>query len=187
MYRDFIEKYNVSRCTVLDYHSLIVSIPRKWRDLIARSNSKLESVNCNKLMGEIMATNKVCKLMYTKFIKKLNYKIKAHDKWEQRLETNAEIDWAKCNKLAKSVTQSAKLVSFQYKILNNILCTNRTLRQCNIKADDLCTFCNINPETISHLLWECRVSKEIWFKTKEWLLPQVNIDEHLCLNSSWSP
>jgi hypothetical protein len=41
-FEQFQAKYNVNRLNILDFHSLIKSIPRHWRDVINVSNCRLD-------------------------------------------------------------------------------------------------------------------------------------------------
>ena len=45
--------------------------------------------------------------------------------------------------------------AFQYKVINSILYTNTKLFKIGYKTDDLCTFCNVQSETLSHLFYDC--------------------------------
>ena len=51
------------------------------------------------------------------------------------------------------------LRDFQFKILNNITCTNILLKKMGKRNSDLCTFCNLNREDIFHLFFHCNVFK----------------------------
>ena len=48
-----------------------------------------------------------------------------------------------------------KLQGLQYRINCRILGTNLYLCKIKTKNSDLCTFCNIESETIVHLFWDC--------------------------------
>lgn len=52
--------------------------------------------------------------------------------------------------------------TFQYKILNNILYTNTKLCKIGFRADDLCTFCEAERETLYHLLYQCTYARQFW-------------------------
>ena len=60
-----------------------------------------------------------------------------------------------------TVTES-KLKVFQYKLLLRILPTNRLLRLMKIRQSDLCSFCDKETESISHLFWECESALRFW-------------------------
>lgn len=54
--------------------------------------------------------------------------------------------------------------AFQYKILNNILYTNTKLCKIGFRADDLCTFCEAERETLYHLLYQLCETVLEWFR-----------------------
>ena len=54
------------------------------------------------------------------------------------------------------------LGSFQYKILNNILYLNKKLHTFGLSNTQLCSFCNMKEETISHLFYYCIYIQDIW-------------------------
>ena len=51
---------------------------------------------------------------------------------------------------------------FQYELLLRILPTNRLLRLMKIRQSDLCSFCDKETETISHLFRECESALRFW-------------------------
>ena len=51
---------------------------------------------------------------------------------------------------------------FQYKILNNVLFSNKHLFKINKVASPVCSQCNETDETIAHLFCECYKTKQIW-------------------------
>ncbi len=172
--------YQVPRLNVLDYYSLITSIPKKWRDSLSRTTYKLINAEGADLVKEMKQTSKVCKLVYSKLIKKLVYKQKSCEKWEKIFDCTIQTEqWRKYNSLAHKVTLNTKLVSFQYKILQRILCTNRTLKMIGVKRTDQCTFCSSVPETISHLFWECASVRKLWRELSRWLQPILDLEQSL--------
>ncbi len=64
-------------------------------------------------------------------------------------------------------TSSAKLRYFQYQILHRTLVTNRKVELWDIKDSDKCSFCELETETISHLLYDCLHIKIFWFRVKK--------------------
>ena len=52
--------------------------------------------------------------------------------------------------------------AFQYKVLNNILYTNKKLFKIGYRADDVCTFCEAEPETLYHILYQFPYSRQFW-------------------------
>ena len=70
--------------------------------------------------------------------------------------------WKDIYKLPCKVTISAYLRSFQYKISNNILYLNKKRHIFGLSNTQLCSFCKIEEETISHLFYYCTHIQDIW-------------------------
>ena len=66
--------------------------------------------------------------------------------------------------LPHTVAFEPHLKAFQYKILNSILYTNTKLYKLGFISDDRCSFCKLEPETMSHLFFHCRHSFLFWKK-----------------------
>ena len=60
------------------------------------------------------------------------------------------------------VCSEAYVKAFQYKVLNSILYINTKLHKIGYITDDKCSFCNSEPETLVHLLFNCVYSKLFW-------------------------
>ena len=59
------------------------------------------------------------------------------------------------------------LQSFQYKVLNRIVYCNDKLFTWKIKTNNKCEYCR-EIDTIEHLLFRCRYSKDFWSKVQRW-------------------
>ena len=64
--------------------------------------------------------------------------------------------------LPHSVAFEPYVKAFQFKVLNSILNTNSKLRKIGYFADDLCTFCKRESETMQHLFHDCSYSIPFW-------------------------
>ena len=64
--------------------------------------------------------------------------------------------------LPHSVALESYVKAFQYKVLHNILYTNKKLFKISFRTDDLCTFCEAEPETLYHILYQCPYSRRFW-------------------------
>ena len=60
------------------------------------------------------------------------------------------------------VCSESYVKAFQYKVLNSILYTNTKLHKIGFIADNKCSFCKFEPETLRHLLFDCVYSKLFW-------------------------
>lgn len=91
-------------------------------------------------------------------------------RWDQILNMSTwPEDFIKVVKNIWFVTNSSKLRSFQFRLLNHAIITNVQLKKWGILNSDLCTFCDRDKETIVHLFWECVKVKPIWEKIIQWV------------------
>ena len=65
-------------------------------------------------------------------------------------------------------TKVTKYRDFQYRLLIGKIITNRNLFEWNLIESPLCTFCNDQIETTTHLLFECSVTNEVVNKFFDW-------------------
>ena len=84
--------------------------------------------------------------------------------------------WAKVFKACFKSVVDNQIVWFQYKIIHDILDTKQYL--CNVKliTDNMCSFCNMHPETTLHLLSECSYVVDLWTNIENWIRRKLNID-----------
>lgn len=85
--------------------------------------------------------------------------------------------------LPHSVALESYVKAFQYKVINSILYTNTKLCKIGYINNDLCTFCDAEPENLYHLFYECSHSKKFWndFQSYWYLLSNQLI--HLSLQN----
>ena len=63
-----------------------------------------------------------------------------------------------------------KTKDLQYKIIMKFIPTNYLLHDMGNVNSQVCSFCNIEPETIEHLFFNCIYVKNIWlYVFQEWL------------------
>ena len=64
--------------------------------------------------------------------------------------------------LPHTVSSEPYVRAFQYKVLSSILFTNTKLFKIGFIAEDKCSFCKSDSETLSHLLFDCIKTKGFW-------------------------
>ena len=62
---------------------------------------------------------------------------------------------------SKHCTEDTKLRWLQFRVLHNILTTNRSVAKFRPEQKTLCQFCKSHSEIIHHLLWLCNKVKNI--------------------------
>ena len=80
-----------------------------------------------------------------------------------------EKDWKTIYMFPFKTTTYSLLRWFQVSLNYNILVTNKLLHYMKIKEDSICTFCTQEEETITHLLWQCNVTKVFLNFVTTWL------------------
>ena len=150
------------RTNFLDYFSLIKSLPSKWKEII---KSQTQSKNTDPLITKLCNAEKAqrpSQVIYQELRKSV---AKRPQKCLQKWEASHNIDmdsWLEIFKLAHDTVIESKLKVFQYKLLLRILPTNRLLRLRKIRQSNLCSFCDKETESISHLFWECESVLRFW-------------------------
>ena len=83
--------------------------------------------------------------------------------------------------LPHSVALEPYVKAFQFKVLNSILYTNSKLHKIGYLADDLCTFCKRESETMQHLFYDCSYSNSFWKEFELYYLSLTQQRIHLNL------
>lgn len=65
-------------------------------------------------------------------------------------------------KLVWSLKVPSMLKNFMWKVGMNLLPTKDNLFRQHIAQDPLCPICNLEPESVEHILWSCRSSQAVW-------------------------
>ena len=74
------------------------------------------------------------------------------------------LQWKQIYILPRITTTDSKLRCFQYKLLHNTLYLNQKLFLFCKHNTSLCSFCNLEDETIIHLFAHCSKTKQLWCK-----------------------
>ena len=85
-------------------------------------------------------------------------RLKSEQKWLEI--TNENINWSTVYIIPCKVTLNQRLRHFQFRILHRILGVNKLLSDMGIPTNYRCSLCSDSIETISHLFWECNITKE---------------------------
>ena len=119
---------------------------------------------------------KCCKGTYWKQIETVDPKRNHRLKWSENLQIPiSEESMSEYYSINFECTVESKLRSFQYKILQRILTTNKFLNVCKI-SEDLCYFCGSETETLEHLFWQCPIISNFWKNITIALKPYIDLD-----------
>ena len=147
----------------MQYNSLMSSIPTEWKEhfsnLTATCFMPLRPQNYDMLKEK----TKLAQMIYQHLNGDILLIHNKAMKWNQTIGTQWDVwEFAKHHQEIKGLTNYTKMRDFQYRLLQKALITNIQLEKWNILQSNLCTFCNLEPETIMHLLVECNQVKILW-------------------------
>ena len=86
-------------------------------------------------------------------------------------------------KLPHSIVVESYVKAFQYEVFNSILYTNTKLYKTGFRTNDLCTFCDNQPESLTHLFYHCSRSNQFWIEFELFWCLISNQRVRLCLEN----
>ena len=104
---------------------------------------------------------------YKTLIRPLVQQPTAQGSIERILQMN-NIDWATVYLLPQKTTIESRMRIFQYKILNNILYLNNRLYKFGYVKSPMCSLCNSETETMTHLFCHCSKTDQMWNSLTSW-------------------
>ena len=174
-FQNLQERYNIHG-TYLDYLHLMQNIPRLWRDTIEENREKnvlyRYNVQINCYVFKLLRKKKGCRDIYDTLISANDVSVPNY--WTTEIGDVSNDEWKRFSKNLIYI-QEIKLRDFQYKINNRILVTNTFLYKIKKKDSNRCSYCNQEPETITHLLFHCKNVLDFWNTLKTWLQRTTNI------------
>ena len=175
-YDNFQETYFLN-INFVDFYSLMHSIPRPWKTEILQQKYKIIGQVTQTCLEETLTMKKVCKETYWKIMDTIKPKRNFLNKWSEYFQTQiTEKEMSEYFTLNFLCTNENKMRSFQYKILQRSLTTNKFLNICKL-GEDKCYFCKIEVETLEHLFWDCSKIKKFWASIVELLEPFIKLHD----------
>ena len=97
-------------------------------------------------------------------------------------EYNFKQQWSLTYGLPFKVAIDTKTREFQFKLLHHILYTNYELFRRGMDQTPLCSFCNMDNETLDHLFYSCRFTETFWNDFHRCFKEPLSLVIRLCLN-----
>ena len=157
-YGEFVQKYN-AQINFLDFFSVTSAVKRYVSKKIL-PNAKNKTFSYQPALNCIMNTTKGASAIYHSMLEP-DVQNKGFQKWHTRTQITLD-KWKNSFKILKYCTNDTKLRWLQFRILHNILTTNRSVAKFRPEQNPLCQFCKSHSETIHHLLWQCNKVKIFW-------------------------
>ena len=167
----FKEAYNSFSLSIMQVNAL--------RSICCKIKIVNEVPGAEPFLFSIMDEKRLSKVMYDKIMSKRMPSLKNKSKWESILNIDISTPewWALFEKINKT-TSIGKYRSFQYRLLHRAIITNKDLCRWKMKENEKCSFCQLVPESIVHLFYECHFVKRIHEQVAEWvhqMFPQVKV------------
>lgn len=131
----------------------------------------LHYVPINSYVFLILRSRRGCRDIYDKLVP-VNENIQPN-KWINEIGDITVDEWKKFNGDLIYIKEM-KLRDFQYKLNNRILVTNTFLYKIKRKESSLCSYCNLEPESLLHLLYSCVKITQFWTELQQWLRRNAN-------------
>ena len=182
-YNEVIHKYNV-KTNFLTYNSIISAIKQYIRRHVSL-NMHGKSITHQPPLHIIMNSKNGASNIYHAMLE-ADDKKKGFEKWNNCTQITLK-QWKHCFKRLQLTTIDTKLRWLQFRILHQILTTNRSVSKFNKEQSHLCEFCQCHSETIHHLIWKCHKVKIFWDELKLIINKRCNhahsfnIDENLVI------
>ena len=145
-------------------NQLLTSIPTSWKKALTQNSQSKE----DPIYNEIITSSKPVAKLYKKLNSSTSHLHNAYQKWQQHTEITIDFDdycQLFCN--VYTITNNAKLRSFQFRILHSAIVLNRHLYRWRIKKSPNCSICETK-ETMIHLFWECPQTVKLWADVKKY-------------------
>ena len=173
-YDELCNTYN-SNLDIMTYNTLRSAIPKYWIQMLNNTELEIAVNHLEYNIDKIITLDKVSNIVYRLLIKKEvlpNNKHLIH--WSKILS----VDSAEVLEAFSFITPSCKCPRtnfFQFKLLHDKVFTNSVLYKMKLVDSLRCSFCELEKETVIHLLWECHVSKNVWLAVQDWMLKKKSV------------
>ena len=160
IYRKLKDKKNWIAETKL----LKMAIPNEWKRQLKLQESKNTKVKTNltvSLKPGIIFQKMNNKDLYNTFAKNVFEKPYIHRYWENKLNTEDNINWASVYSSIYQCNAYNNIKAFKYKLINNIIVTNQNLYTWKITDSPNCLACKCI-EDYDHFFLSCRKIDSFW-------------------------
>ena len=159
---NFFKDQGISQNSFLQWQGLISAIPmymKTFQAVYVRPENTI-IFNCNNFS---LALDKSSSRLLRNIISK-DYFVYPKSQFFFERNFQEELDWNFIYKMPFIVTICSSLRDFQWRLNHNVIYTNAMLFKMNspLVSSELCTFCQLVPETIFHLFVDCTAVKSVW-------------------------
>ena len=170
-WHEFVMKFDLN-VPFTTYHGLVNAIPKDWK---ANLTNPITNVTHDTTVNSLRTSSIYSSLLNTLFVPPTaETKILRHGFTEITIKNVYFMPF--------KVTNEVKIIMFQYKVIYNVLPTRATLHRDGISESPLCNLCNIEKQTLHHLLINCTLILDFWILFQDWWRHKTN--ETITLSTS---
>ena len=138
-----------------------------------KKNASHENTNYESFLDKFLKAKNPNRAAYIKLVeKKQKQPVNGQTKWsvDCMIEENKTIDWKTANKLPFNVQKYQNFWFFNLNSYTGDWPLIISYKKINLNDNDLCSFRQLEEETLIHLFWNCTVTSSFWNNFKQWLL-----------------
>ena len=164
------------------YYGLVTAIPKEWKsslkDALLRDNDTVENATCSIKPGRLWTARftvrpfsalikpLTTRATYSAFLSKMATSPTCESKIVKHGFTKENIQ--NVYLLPFTTTKDIKLITFQYKVIHNILPNQVSLFRAGIANNGTCPLCNAEKQTSNHMLYSCPETTKFWGQFTDW-------------------
>lgn len=178
-FNEFSTIYEV-RSNFLEYRSIITAAKSYLLKLNIQDLAKAQKYNLPipHVLSIINKDKKGCHSIY-KAMQPVGQYPNSLQKWTNEIADKTEPNFFQHKSIYDIIykfTKDPKLIWFQYRINHRILATNYLLKKMKIINEDMCTFCQGEQETLTHLFFECEIITQFWTQLQSYIKDKCNLN-----------
>ena len=145
-------------------------LPKAWKELVYNA----QDIKIFEKQQQVDMTKLKSKTVYKKMVQRIIIPPSSENFFKENFDVLNE-DFERIYSIPFKATIYTKLRAFQFKINHNILYTNEKLYRIKISESPLCSLCDDETETLTHLFVDCCKVQIIWRKVIEHLLQPFGV------------
>ncbi len=165
-----INTQSITMLEKLELASVRKCLPKKWKEL----SYSLHNIESFEKQQQVDICKLKTKTVYNKMIQKIIIPPSSEHFFKENFDVSNE-DFERIYSIPFKATIYTKLRAFQFKINHNILYTNEKLHKIKLSESSLCSLCNDEIETLTHLFVDCCKVQIIWKNVIEHLLQPFGV------------
>ena len=178
---NFKATFNV-RTNFLEYGGIIRAVKESFKSFLKGENGNIFFPIIPFNFKTILRDKKGSTCIYNILASAKRVVYKFIDKWETKLNVNIPVSkWSVICNIPFMITTDCRLRWFQYRLVHRILGVKSFLYRIGKGDNDLCTFCQVETETLVHLFCTCEIVSTFWKQFRDWIKNDLNME--LLLNN----